>query len=148
VNTIATFICGKRCPPLDVLRSETPERERTHRGIGTATADLATADIATTPFMQVGSEGISRFSVGCVDMVISLEALHNLGLADLSSAFWEIEQSGAITPTSWSNRTVPSGKRSIFLYGQLTCRSFYAADDGEWSYRTGAYHGDYGPFFE
>ncbi|MCM1227064.1 MAG: class I SAM-dependent methyltransferase [Clostridium sp.] len=83
------------------------------------------------------------FEENSFDLVISLNALHNLKIFDLEKAVKEIERvsrkNSYIVVESWRNEK----ERVNMLYWQLTCASFYDVEEWEWLYRTWGYTGDY-----
>lgn len=83
------------------------------------------------------------FEENSFDLVISLNALHNLKIFDLEKAVRDIQKiskkNSYIVVESWRNEK----ERVNMLYWQLTCASFYAVDEWEWLYNTWGYTGDY-----
>lgn len=83
------------------------------------------------------------FEENSFDLVISLNALHNLKIFDLEKAVKEIERVSSknsyIVVESWRNER----ERVNMLYWQLTCASFYDVEEWEWLYKTWGYTGDY-----
>lgn len=81
------------------------------------------------------------------DLVVSVNALHNLYNDQLWSALSEIERVGKnakhITVESYRNER----EKVNLLYWQLTCRAFLATREWEWLFRRVGYTGDWGYIF-
>lgn len=77
------------------------------------------------------------------DLVISINALHNLHNYELSQALAEIERvaCGEKYITVESYRT--EREKVNLLYWQLTCRSFYSPKEWKWFFQQAGYQGDY-----
>lgn len=81
------------------------------------------------------------------DLVLSVNALHNLKNFELDAALSEIERvsrgSKHITVESYRSER----EKVNLLYWQLTCRSFYATDEWEWLFERAGYRGDWSFIF-
>ena len=81
------------------------------------------------------------------DLVISINALHNLYNFDLFSALQEIERVGRqakhITVESYRNEV----EKVNLLYWQLTCRAFLSTAEWVWLFEQAGYTGDWGFIF-
>lgn len=97
--------------------------------------------------LQYGKAQDMPFPDNEFDLVISLAALHNLKIFDLKKAVQEIERvskgNSYIMVESFRN----DEEEVNMLYWQLTCASYYSADEWEWLYREWGYTGDYSFIF-
>lgn len=77
------------------------------------------------------------------DLVVSINALHNLYIYDLFSAFREIERVGRgakyICVEAYRNER----EKMNLLYWQLTCRAFHTPQEWEWIFEQTGYTGDH-----
>lgn len=101
------------------------------------------------PFLIKGEAQNLQFEDNSFDLVISLNALHNLRVYDLKKAIQDIERisrgNSYIVVESFRN----DREEVNMLYWQLTCASYYAVDEWEWLYKEWGYTGDYSfVFFE
>jgi ubiquinone/menaquinone biosynthesis C-methylase UbiE len=96
------------------------------------------------PFLVEGTAARLPFPDKSFDLVISLNALHNLFIYDLWSAVQEIERVGRggkyIVVEAYRNER----EKANLLYWQLTCRAFHTPQEWEWIYQQAGYTGDYG----
>lgn len=96
------------------------------------------------PWLSVAPAQSLPFADRSFDLVISLNALHNLPNYDLHQALKEIERVGKskryIVIESFRNER----EKVNLLYWQLTCRSFYSPQEWEWMFSQAGYTGDYG----
>jgi SAM-dependent methyltransferase len=114
-------------------------------GIDISEYGIAHAKEEVQPFLRVGLAQKLPYDDNEFDLVFSLATLHNLGLADVSSAVREIERVGKgvakyIMVESYRNER----EKMNLLYWQLTCLSFHSTDDWKWLYDRAGYQGDYG----
>lgn len=94
-------------------------------------------------FLQVANATRLPFQEKSFDLVVSINALHNLYNYDLYQGLKEIERVGQqnkyIVVESYRNEE----EKANLLYWQLTCRSFYTPKEWEWIFELTGYHGDY-----
>lgn len=99
------------------------------------------------PYLMKGEAQNLPFEDNSFDLVISINALHNLKVYDLKKA---VESIGRISRGN-SYIVVESfrnDKEEVnMLYWQLTCASYYAVDEWEWLYKEWGYKGDYSFIF-
>lgn len=102
---------------------------------------------AIQPSLMLGKAQELPFEDHSFDLVISLNALHNLRVYDLKKAIQEIERvskgKSYIVVESFRN----DREEVNMLYWQLTCASYYAVDEWEWLYKEWGYTGDYSFIF-
>lgn len=101
------------------------------------------------PFLKRGEAQNLPYKDDSFDLVISLNALHNLKIYDLKKAVQDIERiskgNSYIVVESFRN----DREEVNMLYWQLTCASYYSVDEWEWLYQEWGYTGDYSfVFFE
>ncbi len=96
------------------------------------------------PFLQVGDAASLPYADKSFDLVVSLNALHNLYNYDLWSAIKGIERVGRggkyIVVETYRNER----EKMNLLYWQLTCRAFHTPREWEWLYEQAGYTGDHG----
>jgi ubiquinone/menaquinone biosynthesis C-methylase UbiE len=113
-------------------------------GIDLSDYGLAQAKEEVRPFLQCGNATALPYPDARFDLVLSLNTLHNLEIADLARAIKEIERVGRrdkwICVESFRNEQ----EKANLLYWQLTCMSFYSRDSWVWLYEHFGYTGDYG----
>lgn len=99
------------------------------------------------PFLIQGEAQNMPFEDNSFDLVISLNALHNLKIYDLKKAVQDVERisrgNSYIVVESFRN----DREEVNMLYWQLTCASYYSVDEWEWLYREWGYTGDYSFIF-
>lgn len=92
------------------------------------------------------AQELDGFSDKEFDLVLSLNALHNLYIYDLVKAVKDIER---ISKNSYivveSYRT--EEEKVNMMYWQLTCECFFTVKEWEWIYKECGYTGDYGFIF-
>lgn len=112
-------------------------------GIDISKHGIATAKDEVRPFLQVADASKLPFPDKSFDLVISINALHNLPCDKLESAFKEIERVGKknkyVCVESFRNEE----EKVNLLYWQLTCRSFYSPEDWAWWHNHCGYQGDH-----
>ena len=95
------------------------------------------------PFLQVGTAASLPFPDNSFDLVISINALHNLYCFDLEKALREIERVGRrnkyIVVESYRNEE----ERVNLLYWQLTCECFFTPEEWQWWFTHCGYTGDH-----
>ena len=96
------------------------------------------------PFLQLGDAANLPYADKSFDLVVSLNALHNLHNSDLWSAILGIERVGRggkyIVVETYRNER----EKMNLLYWQLTCRAFHTPREWEWLYAQAGYTGDHG----
>lgn len=98
--------------------------------------------------LVLGTAAHLPFADASFDCVVSLAALHNLGVGDLWSALTEVERVGRHGNTYIMVESYRDMREKVnLLYWQLTCKSFYSVEDWEWLFRQAGYSGDYGFIF-
>jgi SAM-dependent methyltransferase len=97
--------------------------------------------------LRVGSARSLPYDSDSIDLVISINTLHNLRNFELWDALSELNRvaRGSKYLTVESYRT--EREKVNLLYWQLTCRSFYAVDEWEWIFDQTGYDGDYSFIF-
>lgn len=93
--------------------------------------------------LRAGSADALPFDDDAFDLVISINALHNLKVDALERALREIERVGRrskyICVESYRNEE----EKVNLLYWQLTCESFYSPEEWEWWFGRCGYSGDH-----
>ena len=91
-------------------------------------------------------EGHARtlpFEDNSFDLVISINALHNLYINDLFSGFAEIERvskgNSYICVEAYRNER----EKVNLMYWQLTCRAFHTPEEWDWIFKQTGYTGDH-----
>lgn len=123
------FLCA--CPGVEVA------------GIDISSYALEHAMESVKPFIQLGSAAQLPWPDDHFDLIVSINALHNLYLYDLWSAFKEVERvcrgGKYICVEAYRNER----EKANLLYWQLTCRAFHTPDEWEWIYQQTGYTGDH-----
>ena len=118
------------------------------RGIDVSRYALEHAHPDAAAFLDAGDAAALPYEAASFDFVVSLGALHNLGVADLFSALGEIERVGRDSKAYVMVESYRNEREKVnLLYWQLTCRSFYSVEDWEWIFERAGYRGDYGFIF-
>lgn len=112
-------------------------------GIDISEYGVANAKPEIQQQLHVGNATQLPFDDDSMDLVISINTLHNLRNFELWSALGEIERVGRgnkyLTVESYRNEQ----EKVNLLYWQLTCRSFYGVEEWEWIFQQTGYQGDY-----
>lgn len=112
-------------------------------GIDISKYGIANAKEEVRPFLQVGKAQELPYDDHSFDLVISLNALHNLKIFDLQKAVREIVRVGKdkfyTVVESYRNEE----EKVNLLYWQLTCESFYSPEEWAWIYEQNGYTGDF-----
>lgn len=116
-------------------------------GIDPSAHALAHAREETKPFLQLGKAQSLPYPDRSFDLVLSINALHNLYVFDLEPAIREIERvkraHSYIVAESYRNEVE---KDNLFNW-QLTCECFFTPDEWVWLFRRFGYTGDYSFIF-
>jgi len=93
--------------------------------------------------LQVGNATSLPYPDDCFDLVISINALHNLHNYDLDKALREIERVGKknkyICVESYRNEN----EKANLLYWQVTCEAFCTPEEWNWWFEHTGYSGDH-----
>jgi protein-L-isoaspartate(D-aspartate) O-methyltransferase len=112
-------------------------------GIDISSYGIEHAKEEVRPYLQLADASQLPFPDNSFDLVISINALHNLHCEKLESALREIERVGRkdkyIVVESYRNES----EKVNLLYWQLTCRSFYSPEDWVWWHSATGYSGDH-----
>ncbi len=113
-------------------------------GIDISNYALENAKKEIKPFLKSGNAKKLDFMDHHFDLVISINAIHNLYCYDLENALREIERVGKknkfICMDSYRNEV----EKTNLLYWQLTCECFFTPEEWEWWFKNTGYTGDYG----
>jgi len=116
-------------------------------GIDISQHGIDTAKEEVQPFLQVADAAKLPFPDQHFDLIISINALHNLSCEKLEAALKEIERVGKknkyLVVESFRNEE----EKVNLLYWQLTCRSFYSPEDWQWWFQRTGYKGDHSFIF-
>jgi len=112
-------------------------------GIDISAYGLAHAQPEVRDRLALATAAALPFADDHFDLVISINALHNLRCFDLEAALGEIERVGRgakyICVESYRNEV----EKVNLLYWQLTCESFYAPEEWQWWFTRCGYSGDH-----
>ncbi len=132
--------CGKAFLVYDLMQA-VPGLEVS--GIDVSQYGIATAKEEVRPFLQVADAAKLPFPDRYFDLIISVNALHNLPCEKLEAALKEIERVGKknkyLVVESFRNEE----EKVNLLYWQLTCKSFYSPEDWQWWFQRTGYRGDH-----
>ncbi len=92
--------------------------------------------------LQVGNATSLPFPDDHFDLVISLNALHNLHCYDLEKALREIERVGRNKYICVESYRTEEEKTNL-LYWQVTCEAFNTPEEWEWWFKHTGYTGDH-----
>ena len=121
--------------------------EATVAGLDISQYALDHAKPEVRPHLKLGTAAKLPWEDHSFDLVVSINALHNLYNFELFSALREIERIGrqAKHITVESYRT--EREKVNLLYWQLTCRAFLSTTEWEWLFQQAGYTGDWGFIF-
>lgn len=112
-------------------------------GVDVSSYAIKNAPEPVRPFLQTGTAVKLPYPDKAFDLVISINALHNLEAPDLFAALREIERVGKrhkyICVESWRNEE----EKTNLLYWQLTCETFASPRAWEWWFQIADYTGDH-----
>lgn len=113
------------------------------KGVDISEYAIQNAKEEVRPFLQVENAISLPFEDNSFDMVISINALHNLYCYDLVAALKEIERVGRknkyIVVESYRNEE----EKVNMMYWVLTGECFFSVKEWEWIYDLAGYKGDY-----
>ncbi len=136
--------CGKGFLLYDLTQS-VPGLEVAGVDISSYAVENAKEEIRSV--IQTGNANNLPYEDKSFDLVISINALHNLYCFDLDKALREIERVGQkskyITMESYRNEE----EKANLLYWQLTCEMFCTVDEWKWWFDKAGYTGDYSFIF-
>ena len=93
--------------------------------------------------LHIGSAASLPYAASSMDLVLSINTLHNLRCYDLEKALHEIsrvmKEKAYICVESYRNEE----EKANLLYWQVTCESFYATEEWQWWMLKTNYFGDY-----
>ncbi len=113
--------------------------------IGLDVSDYAIANAMpdVKPFLRVGTAAELPYPDHHFDLVVSVNTLHNLYLADLFKSLREIERVGRrhkfIVLDSYRNER----EKVNLMYWQLTCECLFTPAEWEWIFQQAGYSGDW-----
>ena len=94
-------------------------------------------------YVSVGRAQKLPFPDASIDLVLSINTLHNLRLPELETALREIERVGRgakyIVMDGYRNEQ----EKVNLMYWQLTCECFFTPEEWEWIFKKCVYTGDY-----
>jgi ubiquinone/menaquinone biosynthesis C-methylase UbiE len=96
------------------------------------------------PFLKVGAAHDLPYEDKSFDLVISINALHNLYNYDLDKALSEMERVGKQHKWLCVEAYRTEEEKVNLMYWQLTCRAFHTPEEWEWIFQQAGYTGDYG----
>ena len=132
--------CGKGFLLYDLMQA-VPEVQIT--GIDISTYAIEHAQDEVRPYLKEAHARALPFANDSFDLVISINALHNLYSYDLYEALREIERvcskNKYICVESYRNEI----EKTNLLYWQLTCETFCTPEEWQWWFQHTGYTGDY-----
>lgn len=99
------------------------------------------------PYLVEGTAAELPWEDDSFDLVISINALHNLCNYELWPALKEIERVGRKTKLIVVESYRNEREKVNLLYWQLTCRAFLATEEWEWLFEQVGYTGDHSFIF-
>ena len=94
-------------------------------------------------FLKVGDAVSLPYPDKYFDLVISVNALHNIRLQKLEIAMREIERVGKNNKYIVMDGYRSEQEKVNLLYWQLTCECFFTPEEWEWVFSKCGYRGDY-----
>jgi protein-L-isoaspartate(D-aspartate) O-methyltransferase len=95
------------------------------------------------PHIKLGSAAKLPWPDDHFDFILSINALHNLYVYDLWSAFKEIERVGRGSKYLCVEAYRNEREKVNLMYWQLTCRAFHTPAEWEWIFQQTGYSGDH-----
>ena len=137
--------CGKGYLLYDLTQA-VPGVEVT--GLDISQYALSHAKEEVRPRLIEGSAVQLPYEDASFDLVLSINALHNLYIQDLWKALQEMQRVGKdqrkyIVVDSYRNER----EKTNLLYWQLTCECFFTPQEWEWIFKESGYRGDHGFIF-
>lgn len=93
--------------------------------------------------LQVGTAVRLPYLDRSFDLVVSINALHNLYLYDLHEALREMQRIGRAHRYLVVDGYRTEQEKVNLLYWQLTCECFFTPNEWEWIFQQTGYSGDY-----
>jgi protein-L-isoaspartate(D-aspartate) O-methyltransferase len=93
--------------------------------------------------LQIGTAVHLPYRDRSFDLVLSINALHNLYLYDLHEALKEMQRVGRAHRYVVVDGYRTEREKVNLLYWQLTCECFFTPQEWEWIFRQAGYDGDY-----
>jgi ubiquinone/menaquinone biosynthesis C-methylase UbiE len=93
--------------------------------------------------LQLGTAVTLPYRNAAFDLVLSINALHNLQLPDLHQALREIQRVGRAHRYLVVDGYRTEQEKVNLLYWQLTCECFFTPREWEWIFQQAGYTGDY-----
>jgi ubiquinone/menaquinone biosynthesis C-methylase UbiE len=116
-------------------------------GIDISEYAIAHAKEEVRPYLRVGDACQLPYQDHSVDLILSLNTLHNLAIADLQKTIREIERVGRDKKWLCMESFRNEKEKANLLYWQITCMSFYDTDSWKWLLNSFGYRGDIGFIF-
>lgn len=113
-------------------------------GIDVSSYALENAKEEIKSNLQLGNAKSLEFTDNHFDLVLSINALHNLYCFDLETALREIERVGKKNKFICVDAYRTEEEKVNLLYWQLTCECFFTPQEWEWWFKLTGYTGDYG----
>jgi SAM-dependent methyltransferase len=93
--------------------------------------------------LQVGNSNALPFPDRHFDLVVSINALHNLHCYDVDKSLREIQRVGKSHKYVCVESYRDEVEKANLLYWQVTCEAFNTPDEWEWWFKQTGYTGDY-----
>lgn len=95
------------------------------------------------PNLQIGTAVDLPYGDGVFDLVISINALHNLYIYELHKALREMQRVGRAHRYLVVDGYRTEQEKVNLMYWQLTCECFFTPQEWEWIFQQAGYTGDY-----